>query len=187
MILPSQSEMASLALIGQIGGGLTSTIGSYYSAAAQKTALQGQAVTADINARIAELGAQSALAQGQQQVAALTLQAGQLKGRQRASLAANGVDLGTGSAAEIQASTEVMKDIDVNTATENAVRTAWGYRTQAMNYQNEALTKRATAGAINPFAQAGGTLLSSASSVAGTWYALNKVGGLKGTIFELDG
>lgn len=183
----STTQLASASLIGQIGGGVTSAIGSYYSAATQKATLQGQAAVADVNARIAELGAQSALYQGQQQVGALTLKAGQLKSSQRTAMAANGIDLGSGNAVEIQASTDIMKEIDANTLTANAVRSAFGYRTQAVNFENEALTKRATAGAISPFGSAAGSLLGSAATVAGSWYSLNKVGGLNGTMFELKG
>ncbi|WP_434516439.1 hypothetical protein AB6Q56_07455 [Dechloromonas sp. ARDL1] len=161
-------------MVGQIGGAFTSAIGSYFSAGAQKATLQGQAAIADTNARIAELGAQSALSQGQQQVAQLTMRAGQLKSAQRANLAANGIDLGEGSAAEIQASTDIMKEIDKNTVEANAVRSAWGYRTQAVNYENEALMKRAGAGAISPFMSAAGSLLGSAGTVASSWYAWRK-------------
>ena len=74
--------MSALGLGGlflQIGGAASSAIGSYYSAAQQKINLKTQANLADINAKIAELGAQSALLQGQQQVGALTLNAGRLK------------------------------------------------------------------------------------------------------------
>ena len=170
-----------------MGGAATGAIGSYFGAATQKATLKGQAAVADTNARIAELGAQSALNQGQQQVGALTLKAGQLKSSQRATMAANGIDLGVGSAAEIQASTDIMQEIDANTLTANAVRSAWGYRTQAVNFQNEALTKRATAGAISPFGSAAGSMLGSAATVAGSWYSLNKSGALKGTMFELKG
>lgn len=172
----TSSQLATASLVGQIGGAATSTIGSYYSAATQKAALKGQAATADVNARIAELGAQSALNQGQQQVAALTLKAGQLKSSQRAALAANGVDPGVGNAAELQASTDIMKDIDAATLTANAVRSAWGYRTQAVNFQNEARTSRAAAGAIRPFGAAASSLLGNATSVASSWYSLNKAG-----------
>jgi len=145
--------------------------------------------TATTNARIAELGAQSALQQGQQQVAALSLKAGHLKSSQRAALAANGVDLGAGSAAELQASADIMKDADIETLTANAVRSAWGYRAQATNFQNEALaaqsngwlyrteaqTKRATAAGLSPFGSAATTLLGGAGSVAKSWYELGKV------------
>lgn len=168
----SSTQLASASLIGQIGGGVTSAIGSYFSAATQKATLKGQAAIADTNARIAELGAQQELFRGQQQVGALTLQAGQLKSRQRAAMAANGIDLGVGSAAEIQASTDIMKEIDKNTVEANATRSAFGYRTQAMNFQNEALTKRATASAISPGMSAASSLLGSAGSVAASWYRM---------------
>lgn len=172
----SSSQLASASLIGQIGGGVTSAIGSYYSAATQKATLQGQAAVADVNARIAELGAQSALYQGQQQVGALTLKAGQLKSSQRTAMAANGIDLGSGNAVEIQASTDIMKEIDANTLTANAVRSAWGYRTQAVNFQNEALTKRASASGISPVSTTAGSLLGAATSVASSWYQFDKAG-----------
>ena len=180
----TSSQIATASLIGQIGGGVTSAIGSYYSASANRAALKSQAAVADVNARIAELGAQSSLNQGQHQVGALTLKAGQLKSSQRAAMAANGIDLGVGNAVEVQATTDLMKEIDANTLKANAVRSAWGYRTQGVNFQNEALMKRATAGAISPFGSAAGSLLGSAASVAGSWYSLNKSGALKGTIFE---
>jgi len=172
----STTQLATASLIGQIGGGVTSAVGSYFSAATQKATLRGHAAVADTNARIAELGAQQELFRGQQEVGRLTMTAGQLKGRQRAAMAANGIDLGEGNAAEIQASTDLMKEIDANTLTANAVRSAWGYRTQAVNFQNEALTKRATAGAISPAMSAGSSLLGSAASVAGSWYSMKKAG-----------
>lgn len=202
----SSSQLATASLIGQIGGGVTSAVGNYYGARTQKATLAGQAavaegnariadanaamarVTATTNARIAELGAQSALQAGQQQAAALSLRAGQLKSRQRASLAANGVDLGDGNAAELQASTDIMKGADLDTLTANAVRTAWGYRAQASNFENDALAaqsnawayraeaqaRKAAAAGISPVGAAGSTLLGGAGSVARSWYELSR-------------
>lgn len=172
----SASQLGTASLVGQIGGGVTSAVGSYYGAQGQKVALKSQAAIADVNARIAELGAQSALNQGQQQVGALTLKAGQLKSSQRASMAANGIDLGVGNAAEVLASTDIMKEIDKNTVEANAVRNAWGYRTQAVNYQNEALMKRTAANGINPGMSAATSLLSSAGKVSDSWYQMRKAG-----------
>jgi len=203
----SPLQNASMAL--QVGGAFTSAIGNYYSAATNKINLQGQAAVsdanariadanagmtrtfADTNARIAELAAQSTLLQGQQQVGALTLKAGQVKSSQRAAMAANGIDLGTGNAAEIQASTDIMTEIDKNTIEANAVRSAWGYRAQAMNFKNESIaaqsngwayrvdaeSKRSTSGSISPFSSAAGSMLGSAGSVAGSWYMFNKAAG----------
>ena len=160
----------------QIAGAASSAIGGFFGAKSQKSALNFQADLADTNARIAEISAQSTLAQGQKEVGRLTLRAGALKSSQRANLAANGVDLGVGNAAELQASTDLMKEIDTNQITANAVRSAWGIRTNAVSLQNEALIKRATADSVSPGMAFGSSLISGASKVAGSWYEMNKAG-----------
>lgn len=172
----NQTQLAQISLTGQIAGMFSSAIGSYYSADLQKSNLKFQADMADINARISEQSAQSALNQGQRQAGQISMRAGQIKSGQRAAMAANGIDLGTGNAAEVQASTDIMKEIDMNTAEANAVRAAWGYRTQAVNTQNEALIKRSAASSISPMGSAATSLLGSATSVAGNWYQMNKMG-----------
>ena len=172
----SPQLLGTASLIGQIGGVASSAIGGYYGAQTQKINMGAQAAMAESNARIAEAGAQSVLLQGRQQAGALTLQAGQLKSRQRVALAANGVDLGVGSAAELQASTDVMAGIDANTLLANAVRSAWGYRAQGVNYQNEALVARASAKAVKPGAGLAASLLSGASNVAASWLAMKGAG-----------
>lgn len=207
------------------GSGL---VGSIYGAKSQKSSLQFQSqmarinagiannnanmveavgeanadailATGDFNATIAELGAQSTLEAGQAQVASHTLRAGQLKGTQRAAMAANGIDLGEGSAAEVLATGDIMKDIDVNTIQANAARTAWGYRAQGMEatltsemqalntrtqakmaalnlrtgaggMQADSLFKSASASGISPIAAGASSLLGSAGSVADAWY-----------------
>ncbi|MGL4265206.1 MAG: hypothetical protein ACRCTX_26580 [Afipia sp.] len=163
----------------QGAGATASAVGAYYSAKQQKTALGMQAAMDEINARMAEASAQSALQAGQQEIGRLTLQAGQLKSQQRTALAANGVDMGTGSAAEIQASADLMKEIDKNTLEANSVKTAWGYRVQGTNYSNSAAMKRATAKGIDPTAAAVTSLLTSATQAAPGWYQMGKVGGTK--------
>ncbi len=158
-------------------GMVKSMVGTYYSAKAKASTLAFQADMADINARLSETAAQHALYQGQQQVAQQTMRAGHLKSAQRASMAANGIDLGEGNAAEVQASTDIMKEIDTNTIEANAVRSAWGYRTQAVNYQNEALIKNATSDSISPFGSASASLLGNAGNVAQAWYQYQKAKG----------
>ena len=162
----------------QGAGAVSSAAGSFYSAKMTKNQLAFEASMADINARIAELGARSAFEQGQQQVASLTMQAGQLKGRQRASMAANGIDLGTGSAAEVQASAEIMKEIDKNTLESNAIKSAWGYRTEAANLQSSAIAKRGSASGISPFAAGASSLLTSGAQVASAWKRYDEAGAL---------
>lgn len=171
-------QLGTFTVGAQITSAIMGTVGAFYSAKAQRAALQSQARLDEINARLMERGAQATLLAGQAEVGRVTMRAGQLKSAQRVALAANGVDLGVGSAAEIQASTDIMKEIDRNTIEANAVRAAWGYRTQGMNYLNEAETKRATASTISPGGAAVGALLGGASQVASTWYGLNKTGAL---------
>ena len=169
-------NVAALSMPLMAFGLATGTVGSFYSAKLQRRNLETQANLAEINARIAEGTAQSALLAGKSEVASLTLRAGKLKAAQRVSFARRGVDLGTGSAAEVAASTEIMKEIDKNTLDANAVRAAWGYRTQATNFENEAIMKRAAARSISPVTAAATTLLEGAGAVAGKWYQMNKVG-----------
>ena len=69
---------------------------------------------------MAEAAAYYALDQGQKRVGAVTMKYGQVKGAQRARLAANRVGLGDGSAAELQASTDLMKEIDALTISADA-------------------------------------------------------------------
>lgn len=178
-------------------GGIMSAIGAMSAAKAQKQQLKYQAdamdanaahvrVMSGINTRISELGAESVLSQGQQQVASLTLKTRQLKGAQRAAMAANGINLGVGSAAEVTASTDLMKEIDKNTIEANAVRNAWGYRTQgtagaigaeaqATNYEINAMGTRATGDSISPAMAGASSLITSAARVSDAWYRYKKV------------
>jgi len=166
------SASISTALMG--AGAASQTIGAYYSAKNQKSTLGFQAATDDQNARLAELSAQTELLRGQREQQNSQLTTAQLKSRQRVSMAANGVDLGEGTAANVLTTTDVMGEIDANTLVANAVRSAWGYRTQASTLRSDARVKRATAGAISPGAAAFSTLLGQAGKVATNWYDLSK-------------
>lgn len=168
------------ALVMQGAGAGSQALGAYFGAQSQKTQLAGQADIADINARMLEGSAQQTLLTGQREEQKAMLATAQLKGRERAALAANGVDLGAGSAANVLTSTDTLGEIDANTINANAVRSAWGYRVQATNQTNQAAQDRAAANAINPNAAAMGSLLTSAGQVASSWYQFNK-GGLTTT------
>lgn len=167
---------ATAALGAQGFGAASSAVSSYYSAQSQKASLGLQATIADINAHTAESTAQQALYSGQRQEQASRLRTANLKGQQTASLAANGIDLGQGSALRILTDTDTFGQIDANTIQANAIRSAWGYRTQATNYQNQALQSRSAAGAISPGMSLATSLLGGATQVAGSWYSFNKAG-----------
>lgn len=123
---PAQMANASLAL--QVGGVASQTFGSFFGAQAQKSTLGAQAAVAEVNVRIAERGAQGELLRGQHEYGQLSLKAGQLKSSQRTAMAANGIDLGVGNAAEVIASGDLMKAEDLSTIEANAIKSAWGDR-----------------------------------------------------------
>jgi len=159
-----------------IGGALSSMVGSYYQAQAQKSAIEYQATVAQTNSMLAEKAAQSTLLQGQYNANRTQLMTASMLGTQRAGFAANGVDLGEGSAARVLTSTEMMGSLDAQMQTANAVRQAWGYRQQSTNYGNEALFSGSVASGMSPLAAGVGSLLTGASMVARNWYAQNKSG-----------
>jgi hypothetical protein len=165
----SSSSAATYSTAAQGSGAVTSAIGAYASAQANRS----QANIADTNARLSELGAQAALLQGQTEEMRSRLATANLKSTQRVSFAANGVDLGEGSSARTLTSTDLLGEVDANTIHANAVRAAFGYRTQALNYSNDALMRRAGPRGLTAGAAA---LLSGAGQVASSWYQFNKTG-----------
>lgn len=160
-------------------GGVSSAMSAYYSAKMQQSNLNYQADIEDINTKQTELAAQQALLNGNTAAAQLSQRAGQIKSGQRANMAANGIGLDSANASEVLTSTDIGKEQDVNTAVANAVRAAWGYRTQETNQKNDALMKRAGASSISPGAAFATSLLGSSGQVASSWYQFNKAGGLQ--------
>lgn len=123
-----------------LGMAIGQAVGSIYSAyslgKSLKYQLETQAKIDKINARIQQMGAETAYRRGEAEVARITMRAGQVKAKQNVAYAANGVATGYGSAAEAKASTSIMKELDVHTANMNALAAAWGYQQEAVNMRN---------------------------------------------------
>ncbi len=169
---------AGAALGLQASGTAAGAVGAYYGAQSNRDALNLQATIGDINARMAETTAQSVLLAGQRQEQAVRIATANTASSQRVALAANGVDVGEGTAARVQASTAILGEIDADTVAANAVRAAWGYRSQATSYRSDAAMKRAGAGALNPLLAGATSLLGSAAAVSSNWYRLKQTGAL---------
>lgn len=158
----------AMSVVGAIG----SAISSYYSAQLAKNSIKHQARMGEINARVSELGAQSALLQGRRQEQSLRLQTAQLKSRQRVAFAANGIDIaGSESALNVLTSTDYMGEMDALTIQHNTLQDAWSYRMQGANYMGQADMARADAAGVSPFGAGATSLLSGATLVADRWYA----------------
>lgn len=174
---------SNAATILSISGAISGAIGSFYAAQSQQMALKSQASSlkfqariADLNAKHAEFGAQQSLLAGERQIGAYTMRAGQQKASAEVSLAAQGGDVGNGSAAEVRASMDLIKQIDVININSNAVREAEAQRMQAVNYKMQAALGRvsannlqASASAISPWSAGFTSLLGGATNVAQNW------------------
>lgn len=173
-LTPAQAGYGMLWM--QAAAGLVSAFGGMSVTRHQNSIAKAQANIARINAQSMELQAQAVLRANESATVRKTMEAGQVKSAQRAALAANGVAVGEGSAAEVQASTDIVKEMDKNQMKENAVRNAWGYRMQAANYEGQALMAEASKQSVGQnFAT---SILNTASQV-GSNYMLMSANGFK--------
>jgi len=173
----------NLGLFTAVLGGINTAVGAYYAAKTAQYQAKSQALDygfasdmASINAHAAEVDAQSILEAGKSEVARYTTAAGQRKAGAVAGLAARGVQLGQGSARDIEASLDLVKEQDVLTINANAVRAAENERLKRTSYRNQSLlygvsgaNARRTAGSISPFASGMTSLLGSATRIGAQW------------------
>lgn len=119
----------------------TSIAGTYVQFLQMQDAAEWQRIQADWdrqnaeqNRQFADILAIDALRRGSLEAGKFKQKVRQLRGSQRAALAAQGIDVDSGDAADIQVETERMGTIDAETIKSNAWREAWGYKVQAVNY-----------------------------------------------------
>lgn len=123
----------------------SSLIGGVQSAAAAREQGKFEEMQAETNARIAELQAEDAIRRGDRASAEHEKKTKALIGKQRASLAAQGIALDDGSALDIQADTAAIGAQDALTIKNNAWREAFGYRQQAQQDRFQGQIARSTA------------------------------------------
>lgn len=120
------------------------------------------------NQIMAEYAAQDALRRGDEEANKLRQRGAQIKGAQRASMAAKGLDLGVGTSAELIDQTDFFAETDQATARSNAQRSAWSARAGGANARAQG-DAAATQGNLAAFS----TVLGTAGQVAGKWYEYN--------------
>lgn len=146
------ADLGTLGAVTMITGGVMSAIGAYYAAESQKMQLKSQASAAefaariaDQNARQAEADAQFAIRAGQREAALYSLRAGQAKASLEVSQTARGLQKGEGTAAEMMASQELAKQMDLAAIDTNTLRQSQALRRQAVNERQQALMGYASA------------------------------------------
>lgn len=162
---------ASLALA---AAGTAASMAGQAQQAQQQSAMAGfQRQVALNNQEVARRNAALSLQQGEVDVQSKELQTGQVKGSQRAALAAEGGDINSGSPVDIVSDTSRASQTDVDTIRYNAALKAYGYNVEASGAGGTANAYQAAG--VNAMANLpyglGSSFLSGASSAAGKWYS----------------
>lgn len=119
------------------------------SGVAAKKAADANARAGRRNAGLAEDAASDALQRGEQDAAKVQRDGDAVVAQERVGFAAQGVDIASGSAAQVMMDTAGITAEDVQTVRNNAQREAWGLKTQAANMRADARdTSRAGAYAL---------------------------------------
>ena len=167
-------EPFTLALIGgsvaQGGISLLSAV-----AEARRRKIQGayQKQQLDFNAEVSDWQGDLAIKRGAEEASEVRKAGNQTRGSQRAAAAAQGLDVDSGTMADLQAETERMTQDDMQTATNNAWLESWGMKMQSQQFR--AAGRMAEMGAeadakqtlINGGLQAAGALLKGADYARG--------------------
>lgn len=111
-------------------------VSAYQQSEAQVMQGEYQKSMFEMNARLAGVNAEDALARGNEQASRMRSKGKSIEASQRAALAAQGISVEDGSAAETLAQTKMFSELDVMTIKNNAWREAWGYKNQAIEYES---------------------------------------------------
>ena len=174
------TTLMAISLGATVLGSISERSGLRNQAEATQQSAAFNAQVARNNAIIAERQAEDAIKIGGIEAAQEQLKGRQLVGVQRATLAANGVRLVNeedDTGAIIQADTLGLARLNADIARDNAQRRALGFRTQAVNFQNQAtlitVEGSNTASALNM--QSNNAVLAGIGSVASKWYSFGKL------------
>jgi hypothetical protein len=139
-----------------------------------------QAKLAGYNAQLATQEAGQTQEAGNIAASEQLMKTGKQVGAVTAAQAAGGVDVGGGSAKQVQKATEAAGEYDASTIRYNAASRAYGLGQEAFSdlLQQKAAKQAAVSGLISGIMGAGSSVLGGASSIADKWAALSKAGAL---------
>lgn len=143
------AALSALALALTIGGTVLSVRNQIKAGNAEKKAgeaeqrsAESQAQLSDYNGAIADLQARDATARGELEASKFRSRTRVLIGEQRAGIAAGNIDVGFGSAIDVQADAALLGELDALTVRTNAAREAWGYRVEAFDQRTRGEIQR---------------------------------------------
>ena len=167
------AAMGAIGIGATIAGGITSAVGAEKTASAQQASFNYQAGVAQINSKIDLQNADYARDQGETKAMLYGLQAGQRQAQIRNTQAASGLDVNSGSAADVQASQRTITGIDTAQIRSNAAKVAYDYDVKSTMDLNQS-TLDVMAGQNAKIAgdiSAASSILGTVGSVATKWSA----------------
>lgn len=168
--------IASMAM--SVGSSLLGAAGAKRQGEAQAQTLAYQAGVAEMRKKVALQNRDYALAAGETEAQSFGLRARNTMGKIRAAQAASGMDVGSGSAVEVQKGQQKVTDIDMAQIRNNAARKAYGYSVDAAGEEAQANLYRMGESNVReaiPYNVAS-SLLSGATSVSSKWLQGNQAG-----------
>lgn len=138
--------------------------GAGLNVASQQQQAAGVLDQSRFDMQLAELAATDATTRGDMAASERARRSRQIVSAQRAALGASGIELDSGTPANLQADEAYLSALDEHTIRNNAAREAWGYRTQSSLNQLAARND-----AANTRAQSYGTLLTGATNAYGIY------------------
>lgn len=185
--------MEGLGIGGGILGSAFGALGSLSSGYSEASNLSYEEQVAYNNAQIARQNAVWATEIGETRATNEGLKTRAIVGAEKAAQAASGIDVNTGSAPDVRASTAEIGELDALTIRSNAARQAYGYDVAAVNDVAQARllsAESAQARRAGIFGAVGSLLggASSAGSQYAQWQNVNPVGsGAGGTMPPIGG
>jgi outer membrane murein-binding lipoprotein Lpp len=137
-VIPIMIGLSVAGTVTSVYGGIKQGKAEKAAGEAQKRAAESQAELLDFNATIADAQAKDAEARGQIEADRYRTSVKGLIGHQRAATAAGNIDVGFGSALDVQADAAYLGELDALTIEQNAAREAWGYRVDAYDTRKRA-------------------------------------------------
>lgn len=162
---------AGVGLVSSVFGAITGAQGAEAAGQAQQKTDLFLNQQSFYNAAVAEQNAAYSRDQGELSAGRYGIGASTRMGQIKAAQASSGLDVNSGSAAQIQKSQQLVSDIDMNQIRSNAAKTAYNFDVEAVQDKNQgqlyamAGANAAAAGQIN----AESSLISGAGSVASKW------------------
>jgi len=172
------AAVGGLGLGASLAGGLLSAFGANAAGQRQQDMYNYQAQVARINADIDRQNSSYALNKGEIEASQYGMKAAQQRGQIKVAQAASGLDVNSGSNADVQRSQGQLTRMDLTQIRSNAAKVAYDYRVKATMDENQASLdvmageNAAKAGQINAMS----SILGTVGSVSSKWMQGNTMG-----------